>query len=39
MKELNAIYNELKKEADNEDCEQSLWDMAIKIYNKQTKNK
>ena len=32
MKTLNEIYDELRAEADNEDCEQSLWDMAKKIF-------
>ena len=34
-KTLNEIYEELKQDADIEDCEQSLWDMAQKIYDKQ----
>jgi len=32
MKTLNEIYEELRAEAGNEDCVQSLWDMAKKIF-------
>ena len=32
IKRLNEIFEELKAEADNEDCDQSLWETAKKLY-------
>lgn len=39
METLNEIYEKLKQIADAEDCEQSLWNMAEKIYKRQNKIK
>lgn len=35
MKTLNEIYQNLYNEKDIEDSEQSLWDMAQKLYKEQ----